>query len=47
LFYSRKQKEAETVIEFSLKLEKLARKAFGAANKEDDILKIFWEGLKV
>ena len=47
LFNSRKQKDAETVIEFSLKLEKLARKAFGAANKEDDILKIIWEGLKV
>jgi hypothetical protein len=47
LFYSRKQKDAETVIEFSLKLEKLARKAFGTVNKEDDILKIFWEGLKV
>ena len=46
LFYSRKQKTAKSTIEFSLKLEKLAKKAFGAIDKEKDILKIFWEGLK-
>ena len=31
----------------SLRLEKLARKAFGAINKDKEILKIFWEGLKL
>jgi hypothetical protein len=46
LFYSRKQKATESTIEFSLKLEKLAKKAFGAIDKDKDILKIFWEGLK-
>ena len=46
LFYSRKQKTAKSTIEFSLKLEKLAKKAFGAIDKEKDILKVFWEGLK-
>ena len=45
-FYSRKQKPTESTIEYSLKLEKLARKAFGNVNKDNDILKIFWDGLK-
>jgi hypothetical protein len=46
LFYSRKQKATESTVEFSLKLEKLAIKAFGAIDKDKIILKIFWEGLK-
>ena len=47
LFYSRVQKEAETTMEFGLRLEKLARKAFGAINKDKEILKVFWDGLKM
>jgi len=46
-FYSRKQKQTESTIEFSLRLQKLARKAFGTTNKDKDILKIFWQGLKL
>ena len=47
IFYSRVQKESETVIEFCLRLEKLARKAFGTINKDKEILRIFWDGLKI
>ena len=45
-FFERKQKDSESVTTFSLKLSKLARKAFNNADKDKEILKVFWKGLK-
>ena len=47
LFFERKQKEFESVTEYSLKLEKLAKQAFGSADKDKEILRTFWKGLKL
>jgi hypothetical protein len=42
-FFNRTQKDAETVIEFALRLEKLSRKAFQNENREKYVLKVFWD----
>jgi len=46
IFFERRQKDSESVTVFSLKLSKLARKAFNNADKDKEILKVFWKGLK-
>ena len=45
-FFERKQKDSESVTDFSLKLNKLAKKAFNNADKSQEILRVFWKGLK-
>ena len=45
LFFSKKQKSSESVIEFGLGLEKLAKRIFPGQNKEKELVNVYWKGL--
>jgi len=44
-FYGRRQKPSESVTEYSLRLEKLARRVFRNGNYLEELIRVFWKGL--
>jgi hypothetical protein len=44
LFYNRKQKENESCLEYALKLEKLAKRAFPGIDREKETIRVFSKG---